>query len=209
MVTAAHQTAYWCDSETLYRQALACTKDNDVMHDYLGTTLLGEGSIEAAVLQFQKALQIRPGNVKARCNLGIALCQEGKPAEGISQLQQTLQYQPAYLAAQINLAWLLATCPEASLRHARKAVELAQQANEQTGGSDAFCLRTLAAAYAEAGRFSDAVKTARLASGLAAAQGLPGLAAQIQSELDIYRARKAFPLPGPPAYPRALSKDPP
>jgi hypothetical protein len=90
----------------------------------------------------------------------------------------------------------LATCPVASLRDGNKAVELARQANALTGGERPVILRTLAAALAEAGRFPEAVETAKRASRLAEAQDLPDLAKQIQIELNLYRARKPFPLPG-------------
>ena len=68
-------------------------------------------------------------------------------------------------------AWMLATNPNASVRNGAEAVELAQRAVELSGGREPAILDTLAAAYAEAGRFPEAVKTAQRAAALASARG--------------------------------------
>jgi tetratricopeptide (TPR) repeat protein len=55
-----------------------------------------------------------------------------------------------------NLAWMLATCSDARLRDGARAVALARQACEASGGKHPFCLGTLAAALAETGAFAEA-----------------------------------------------------
>jgi tetratricopeptide (TPR) repeat protein len=89
---------------------------------------------------------------------------------------------------QNNLAWVLATGSEASLRNGGKALELARSANLLTGGENPIILHTLAAAYAETGRFSEAVATAEHALRLAEAQSNAALAGALQSELIFYQA---------------------
>ncbi len=69
--------------------------------------------------------------------------------------------QPDNAIAVTQLAWLLATCPTASLRSGREAVELAQHAVKLTGRRDAVAFDALGAAYAETGRFADAVEAVR------------------------------------------------
>ena len=123
----------------------------------------------------------RSRNTKRRCksslntleahnNLGNALLQKGSVDEAITHFQKALQINPDYAEAQNNLAWVLATCPQASLRNGNKAVELAQRANQLTGDGNPVVLGTLAAAYAEAGRFPEAVETAQRALQLAETQ---------------------------------------
>jgi Flp pilus assembly protein TadD len=71
-------------------------------------------------------------------------------------------------------------------------VELAEQADALTGGENPVILHTLAAALAEAGRFSEAVETAQRALRLAQAQANPGLARALESETKLYQAGSPF-----------------
>jgi tetratricopeptide (TPR) repeat protein len=112
--------------------------------------------------------------------------------EAIVQYQKALQIEPDYAKALNNLAWVLATCPQASLRNGNKAVALAQRANQLTGDGNPVVLGTLAAAYAEAGRFSEAVETAQRALQLAETQSNTALADAIRSQLKFYQAGIPF-----------------
>ena len=94
----------------------------------------------------------------------------GQSAAAIAEFQKVLELDPNHVTAQNNLAWMLATCPDASLRNGPKAVELAQRAVQLSAGMSPQILDTLAAAYAEAGQFPEAIKTARQALDLSVAQ---------------------------------------
>jgi tetratricopeptide (TPR) repeat protein len=87
-----------------------------------------------------------------------------------------------------NLAWVFATSPDASVRDASQAVRLAEQALRVSGGRIPIVLRTLAAAYAESGRFAEAVDTAQRGLELAEAQGNSGLAAELRGTIALYQA---------------------
>jgi tetratricopeptide (TPR) repeat protein len=95
------------------------------------------------------------------------------------------------------LAWLLATSPQAASRDGHKAIELAERATRRVGGGKPQILRALAAAYAEAGRFSEAVETARRALHLAEGQSNTVLAGELQAQLKLYQARLPFRTPAP------------
>jgi tetratricopeptide (TPR) repeat protein len=180
---------------TQFQQALQINPGFADAHLNLGNALLQKGKVDEAITHFQKALQINPDHAEAHDNLGIALLQNGKVDEAITHLQKALRLKPADPGVQNNLAWLLATCPEASLRDGNKAVELAQQANALTGGKNPVTLHTLAAAYAEAGRFSEAMETAQRALPLAGAQSNTRLARQLQYEMKLYQAGSPFHIP--------------
>ena len=180
------------DAISHFQNALQIKPDHAQAHNNLGNALLQKGELDEAIVHFRQALQINPGYAKAQNNLGNALLRKGNVAEAIVHFQQALQIEPADPATQNNLAWLLATCPEASLRNGNKAVELAEQANYLTGGGNPFVLCTLAAAYAEAGRFSEAVETAQRGWQLAEAQSNTGLAGQLQFEMKLFQAGKPF-----------------
>jgi len=137
-------------------------------------------------------LEIEPDYVEAHNNLGLALLQQGRMAEAITHYQKALDIKPDYPEIQNNLAWVLATCPQASLRNGNQAVELAIRANQLTGNKNPLLLRTLAAADAEAGRFSEAVETAQRALQLAEAQSNTALADVIRSELKLFQAGVPF-----------------
>jgi tetratricopeptide (TPR) repeat protein len=158
----------------------------------LGYTLLQMGRVDEAITHCRQAVQIRPDFAEAHNNLGLAFFRQGRMDEAIAQYQKALEIKPADPSVQNNLAWLLATCPEASLRNGDKAVELARRANALTGGENPIILRTLASAFAEAGRFSEAVEAAQRALRVAEAQANTGLAGQLQSEIKLYQAGSPF-----------------
>ena len=90
-----------------------------------------------------------------------------------------------------DLAWLRATAPDPGLRNGPEAVRLAERACQQTQYKEVVPIRTLAAAYAEAGRFDDAVATARKALAMALAQGPKELAARDEQLLELYKSGQA------------------
>jgi tetratricopeptide (TPR) repeat protein len=177
---------------THYQAALQISPAFAQACNNLGVALGRKARVEEAIACYQKALKIKPDYAEARNNLGSALFRQGRTDEAISQFQKALKIKPDYAQARNNLAWLLATCPQASLRNGNKAVELARQANALTGGENPGFLDTLAAAYAEAGRFSEAVETAHHALRLAGAQSNTNLAGQLQIEMKLYQAGKPF-----------------
>jgi tetratricopeptide (TPR) repeat protein len=158
----------------------------------LGNALLQKGSMDEAITCFQKALQTNPNYVDALNNLGNALYQKGKVNEAILQYQQALQINADQVQTLNNLAWILATCSQASLRNGNEAVELAQRADHLTDDSNPLILATLAAAYAEAGRFSEAVQIAQRALQMAGTQSNNRLADGIRSQLKLYQAGLAY-----------------
>jgi tetratricopeptide (TPR) repeat protein len=180
---------------TQYQEALQTNTDSPDARVSLGNLLLQKGRVDEAITQYQQALQSKPANAKAENNLGNALLQKGSVGGAITHFQKALQLEPAQPTVQNNLAWLLATCPQASLRDGNRAVELARQANVLTGGENPVILRTLAAAFAETGRFPEAVESAQRALPLAGAQYNSMLAGQLQSEMKLYQAGRPFHTP--------------
>jgi tetratricopeptide (TPR) repeat protein len=188
LATALLQKGRLDEAITQYQEALQIKPDSAPACNNLGNALLKKGRVDEAITCFQQALQIRPDYATAHFNLGNAFMQEGRAAEAIAHFQQGLEIKPDDPSARNNLAWLLATCPEASLRNGDRAVELARQANALAGGKNPDFLRTLAAAFAEGGRFGDAAQSAQKAIELARAAGQQDLAGQLNVELKRYQA---------------------
>jgi tetratricopeptide (TPR) repeat protein len=109
-------------------------------------------------------------------------------AEAVRHYRAATQLAPNAVEPMNNLAWLLATHPRDSLRNGAEAVRLAERACRLTGFQHAVLVGTLAAAYAEAGRFSDAVNAARRAQALAQASGNAALAAKNQQLIEQFQA---------------------
>ena len=168
-------------------------------HNNLGWILRQAGRLDEAITHLQKALEIRPDYPEAHNNLGKALLQKGRVQEATAHYQTALKLQPDNAIALSNLAWVLATWPETSIRNGARAIELAQQANDLSGGQDPVILRTLSAAYAEGGRFAEAITTARRALLLADAQSNAPLADALRSQIKLHRAgsplRDTIPVP--------------
>jgi tetratricopeptide (TPR) repeat protein len=161
-------------------------------HGDLGNALLQIGRVQESLAHLQMALEINPDYVEAHFNLANTLLQMGRVDEAISHLQKVLTTDPDDPEAQKNMAWVLATWPEARIRDGVKAVELAERANQLTKNQDPFIGATLAAAYAETGRFPDAIRTAEAALQLATDSGNVALAEGIRAHLVLYRSGHPF-----------------
>jgi tetratricopeptide (TPR) repeat protein len=123
-----------------FQKALQSEPDNANIHNSLGTAFLQKERVDEAIGHFQKALQSEPDSADAHYGLGIAFSKIGKMDEAITQYHKVLRIAPVNPIVQNNLAWLLATCPEASLRDGKEAVDLAHQANVLTGGEKPIIL---------------------------------------------------------------------
>ena len=154
----------------------------------LGNIFLQKRALNEAAGYYRKALQINPDWAEVHYDLGLALLPNGSLSEVIAHFQKAIEIKPDYPEALNNLAWALATAPQASLRDGAKAVALARRAIQLAGGNDPDMLDTLAAAYAEAGRFEEAKQSATKAVELARSAGRPADLAQLSNELQLYSA---------------------
>jgi tetratricopeptide (TPR) repeat protein len=101
------QGRMYTDAETLWRTTIARNPDAWMAHDNLGIVLFQQGQVDKAILQFQKALDIKPDDVVTRKNLGIALLLKGQEREALVQFQKVLAIQPDDALARNNLGQIL------------------------------------------------------------------------------------------------------
>jgi tetratricopeptide (TPR) repeat protein len=153
----------------------------------LASALLRKGRIDEAIVHYEKVLELLPENANARVNLGSAFLAKDRVVDAITEYKEALRLAPENVAAQSNLAWLLATSPDPSLRNGPEAVVLAEQARRSSDGKP-LILRILAAAYAEADRFSEATDTAREALRAADDQGNSVLSDLLRKEIALYES---------------------
>jgi len=155
----------------------------------LGHALLAQDKLDEALPHLERAVRISPSLVEARYDLGAALMRKGQRAQALAQWRQALSQAPDNLRVLNAAAWALATCPDASLRNGAEAVTLAERAVKLTSGREPALLATLAAAYAEAGRFDKAVESEQRAADLATRDGNAPLAATLRTRLTQLQAR--------------------
>ena len=154
-----------------------------------GSVLFAKGRIDEAVADWEKTLQIQPSDANAHTGLGNAFLRKGSLKEAIAHYGQALALAPEDPHSPNNLAWVLATSTDDSIRDGAKALDLAQVAVALSGGREPSFLRTLAAAYAESGRFSEAFAVAQQAAAIARMQRKTGLANRLETDLMGYRGR--------------------
>jgi tetratricopeptide (TPR) repeat protein len=152
--------------------------------------LLHKGRVDDAIAAYEQALKSRPTYPDAEKNIGLALLQKGRPSEAIAHWQNALAGQSDSVDSLNNLAWILATFPESWLRNGRQALALAERANQLSGDNNPAILRTLAAAYAENGRFTEARVTAERGLQLANAQEKLALVNIFEGDLARYRVNR-------------------
>ena len=181
------------------QKALKIDPNQGVAHSALGLAYLQKKRLNEAVAHLQKAVELTPDSA-THSNLGVALMQMGRVDEALAHYVQAMTINPHAVDAQSNMAWALATRPESRIRDGKKAIELAERADSLTQSQNIKISITLAAAYAEAGRFADAVKTAQRALQLAIAQGNTARVDSIRAQIELYQSGSLFrDPPSPPA----------
>ena len=172
--------------------SLELTPEQPEVYVQLGQCLALIRQPARAAAAFQNAIRLQPDNADAELGLATLLNDGGQMAEAISHYRRVLHLQADSVVALNNLAWLLATAADPALRNGGEAVRLAEQACKQTQYNQPFFIGTLAAAYAETGRFDEAVKTAQKACAVALAQGKKEVAANNERLLEKYQTGQAF-----------------
>jgi len=182
----------WDEAITNYTAALQVKPDLADVHYRLGFALSQEGRWAEACSELSMALQLKPDRALFHCQLAAALHRRGQTREAISHYREAIRLKPDYAEALNDLAWILATHPDPALRDGKEAVQRAEEACEKAGQQQASLLETLAAAYAEAGRFDEATTAAGKARELAVSTGQKELAAKIQKLIERFHVGEAW-----------------
>jgi tetratricopeptide (TPR) repeat protein len=171
-----------------YSACLALSPNQPEAQYDFASALLRKGRTDEAIIHFRKVLELQPNSPDAQANLGSAFLAKGRVRDAMTAYKNALRISSENVAAQTNLAWILATSSDQSLRDGTEAVALAEQAESESSRSEnhPIVLRTLAAAYAEAGRFTEAKTTARQALQEAEVQGNSSLSNALRDEIALY-----------------------
>jgi Tfp pilus assembly protein PilF len=175
------------EAEEAYREAVKHDPDMALAHLHLGTLLVELGALEAAKEHLSEAVRLDPHDAYTQFNLGIAFCKEQDFGQAAIYLNRALKEDPDFVPALVSLALLRATSNDAAHRNGLEAVELAERACQLTRYEHPGAVQSLAAAYAEAGRFPDAVSAAKHGIRVALASGNGAMADAIRQALELYQ----------------------
>jgi protein O-mannosyl-transferase len=156
----------------------------------LGKVLGSRGRFAEAEPHLRHALELDPTDLETRRLLAVTVLQEGRIRDALATYREILRRSPDDLDALNNVAWIRATCADARLRDGAEAVRLAERARDRSPEPQAVLYRTLAAAYAEAVRFREAVQAGERAVALARSSGASQEQAACARQLERYRTGK-------------------
>jgi Flp pilus assembly protein TadD len=176
------------DAEASFRRALALEPAHASAHNNLGVLARRRGDPAQAVEHFEDAIEGDAQEATYVRNLGAAQAALGHYTRAVSTYERALALAGGDMLAAEHLAWLLATCPEASVRDPRRAVAIAQQAVRMTQGRSPSLLDALAAAFAAAGDFESARGAGTRALELARAANATELEGTIAQHLAAFEA---------------------
>lgn len=183
--------ASWADVEKCFTQLLKLEPGQWSDHFSLGVAQARLGKEPEALKTFDNA--VRLGKEHGAClKVGLFWIEQDRYDRAIQVFRTGLAETSQDPSLSNSLAWVLATCPRADLRNGAEAVRLAEAINAKARKDNPQALDTLAAAYAEAARFEDAVATAKRALAAARTEKLETLAEKIEQRLALYQNRKPY-----------------
>lgn len=167
--------------------------DNAQIYNKLGNAQVLRDNTDEAICCFQQAVKLNPDFLSARYNLASNLIKvPQKTRQAIKHLRIIIKAAPDKPAAINTLAWLLATTDDAEIRNHNEAAYLADQACKLTEYKNPSFLDTLAAAYAAAGRFDDAVATEEKVLAMLKKTRQKSFISDAEKRLSLYKAGKAY-----------------
>ncbi len=188
---ALSDSSRWDEAIDCYRAALRTDPGEMIVRTNLGIALSRTRRFEEALEQFVIVAQNQPGDYRIQAQMGSAWRNLGRPREAVRCYRESLRLDPDQPQIANNLAWMLAT--SAGLVSPEEAIHWAEVANRAaTDAERSSTLDTLAAAYAAAGRFDEAIASAETALQLAEAAGDNRSAASTREKLALYRSHRAY-----------------
>jgi tetratricopeptide (TPR) repeat protein len=172
--------------------ALPNVRNPAEVYDAMGWVWVLDGETEQAQSAFQKAAEIDPSGTKYGCDLAQILSDSNQKEASMERYRLAVPRDPGWLPALNLSAWSLATQPDPGFRDSARAMRLARQLCEATAYQAADYLDTLAAAYAAAGRFSEAAALVRQALIRGQPTAEPAWVAAVEARRQLYHVHQAF-----------------
>jgi Flp pilus assembly protein TadD len=180
----------FADADAEFSAALQLNPDNMTIREAL-TLVAKKAEAYKVLTPLYEALKIQP-TPEIHAQIAVIQTMLGEFQEAVGHYTEALRLRPDAPDMLNNLAWLLASCPEARFRDGAQAVKFGERACGLTHYQKNIYVGTLAAAYAEAGRFDDAIATAQKACALASESGDPDLLKKNRDLLALYLKHQPY-----------------
>jgi tetratricopeptide (TPR) repeat protein len=165
----------------------------------LGKTAEGANHLRIAETAYHARLVADPLDYRASRNaalthvaLGLAFATERLYSEALQSFRTAIEIDPEQSVPYNEAAWILATAKDSSIRNGSEAIRLAEKACELTQWQRVAFVGTLDTAYAEAGRFNDAIATAEKVMRLGEEKRQGYLAELARQRMELYKQGKPF-----------------
>jgi tetratricopeptide (TPR) repeat protein len=196
----AHDARAYNDRGIVWRRkgdearALADFSEAIRLDDHYAIAYNNRGTVQAdparAIADYDAAIRLKPDYGAAYFNRASVRLARGEREPAVADYAEAVRLDPGNGEAHNALAWIFATAKEERLRDGRRALEHATKACELAGWSSGAFLDTLAAAYAEAGRYDDAAR--REEEALAMPDFANTFGAGAKERLALYRSGKPY-----------------
>jgi predicted Zn-dependent protease len=155
------------------------------------------GREDEAVVAMRRVVATKPRDVAYAVSLARLLRNLHHDAESVAVLTRAQAENPDELGLALYLAWELATSPDDTARDGARALQLAEyalraRAAKGPGDANPDELDTLAAAYAELGRFDEAVTVMDRVLRAAGSNADPELVAEWTARRAGYAEKRPF-----------------
>ena len=180
------------EAEPRYAMAVKLKPDSTPYRKAYANSLRRNGRLDLAVEQYEKAFALAKPGSQELLDLADIYAHLGQTRKVLACYDKAIEQEPNSVPGLNNLAWLLATCPDDGIRNGARAVELTELACKITEWRATVLMGTLAAAYAEAGRFPDAIAMAEKAITKARDEKQDDVAKRNGELLELYRSGKPY-----------------
>lgn len=182
-----------------FERALNFRKGEKELHQNYALALMLSRRYEDALREVNMAVAADRNYIRGYGLKASILEAMGRDREAVDAYKTAIGLAPDGLPLLTDYAWLISTSADSSVHDPAKAVSIAERVEGEMRGQSVRSLDVLAAAYADAGRFKDAVAVAERAESLAAgrrgpdADGKPDkLLPEIRARLEQYRSGKPW-----------------
>ncbi len=178
------------DALVVYNELIGKRSSDSQLYLNRGVAYLHTGQLDKALADFNESITLDPKNAEAYNSRGVCWFYKGNYEKAVQDYSRAIECNPQLTRAYNQLAWTLSVCPNPRIRNGSRAVELAKKAVELE--PSAYHYDTLAAAYAEAGQFKDAVKIQKRALLMQLTEGRTQALERYTERLRSYEAKKPW-----------------